>query len=77
MLFAWFIIAFTFLAVGWIFEKVVRREFSFKGEVLILAAIAVVEVYAWQIGIEKEVALNWTHVFYTTIPSFALAVLLT
>jgi uncharacterized membrane protein len=47
-----------------------------KGEVIILAAFAVVEVYIWQIAVSKGGAMHWQHVFYFALPALALAVVL-
>jgi hypothetical protein len=77
---AWFIGAGIFLAVswavGWILRKTLRLDFGFRGEALILAALAVIEPFVWHTGIDRTFAWDWAHVINNTVPSFVVALLL-
>ena len=76
----WFIGAGIFLAVGWVLgwllKKVLRLNIDTRGDVLILAALAVIEPFLWHTGIDGKFAVDWTHVINNTVPSFILAIFL-
>ncbi|PHO03528.1 hypothetical protein CSC82_11705 [Rhodobacteraceae bacterium 4F10] len=62
-----------FLAASWLFRLFFRRQFTMRGELLILAGITLVEIYIWQIVGFGGGSVNWWHVFYFSIPAFCIA----
>lgn len=77
---AWFIGAGIFLAVswavGWLLTKMLRLQFGFRGEALILASLAVIEPFLWHTGRDRTFAWDWAHVISNTVPSLVVALLL-
>jgi hypothetical protein len=77
---AWFIGAAIFLAVigiiAWVLRKALRFDIKFKGEVFLLALLAIIEPFVWHTGIDRTFAWDWQHVFGNTLPSIIVALLL-
>jgi hypothetical protein len=76
----WIIGAGIFLAVSfaivWIVRRALRLNIKFKGEVFLLAMLALIEPFVWHTGIDRTFAWDWQHVLSSTLPSFIVALLL-
>lgn len=77
---AWFIGAAIFLAVSgvitWVLRRALRFDIKFKGEILLLTVIALLEPFVWHTGIDRTFSWDWQHVLSSTLPSFVVALLL-
>ena len=77
---AWFVGATIFsLTSGlivWLVKKLLSFHVSFKGEIALLATLAVFEIFLVSYTIDKTFTFDWSHFITYNLPQFVLAVLM-